>query len=255
VQDPQLIAVLGHYRNSTVQAARSIYDQAGVSFLDAGTVEGDIRTQTELLCFLLDHIKSARQTDAISGHSSFRVQWVTDDKAAEPHDLDCTDGLSVTVNSRLLLSSWPDVVLLTRDPVASAETLAALRQFGWDGLVVGGPTLGSPLFSQIADPTGVEFVSPYRIPDPDDTDAEFVASYQSLGPHVPGPGLIALTTYRTANALFSAVEASIHDGEHPTRQSLSWSQHLQPTSEVYIYRWKSPGKLQLAKVGTIMAKK
>jgi hypothetical protein len=229
--------VIGHFRNETTDAARVIYDQADLLLADAGTVDGEPNQYGSLLCSLLDYVENHR----VRGGRLSRVQWI----AAESVALDCDSSLPVTVSAQVPPAPDVGTVLLTLEPVAAGETVAALREAGWNGLVVGGPTLGSPLFARIVDPSEVVFASPYRLPDAEGRDVRFAAKYQALGPHVPNPGPFALTTYETVQSVLDAVEAVVGQGEVLTRRAIAESLIEPPREVAYLYRWTQSGALEL----------
>jgi branched-chain amino acid transport system substrate-binding protein len=241
--DSQVVSVVGHYQERTTEAARALYGQAELPVMVAGTIEGQTDRQSDVLCVMLRYLEGSRQL-AVDDDAMFRIQWVTDDLGAE---LVCGDEMSVTASSQILPLPSVDVILLTSDPVEAGEAVKALREVGWDGIVAGGPTLGSPLFAEVADPGGAFFASPYRWPDTLGRDADFAASYQSLGPHVPPPGVFAVTTYQATQALLEAIEATVREGETPTRKTLL--QHvIQPSlTAVYLYQWTPTGAPKLIK--------
>jgi ABC-type branched-subunit amino acid transport system substrate-binding protein len=245
--DPQVISVIGHFRDETTATAQQLYKQVGLLHLSAGTVEGQAGMQNELYCTLFEYLKGffARE----EGGANLRVQWISD-SGADRVALECSEGIEMAVGARIPPPSDVDVVVLDLDPVAAGESLMALRRAGWDGVVAGGPALGSPLFAQfladqIAGPASVVFVSPLRWPDAEGRDAEFAADYRSLGPHIPSPGPFSIASYETTQALVSAIEAVVHRGEAPTRQSLAEYLIQQPVSSVYVYRWEPTGGLEL----------
>jgi ABC-type branched-subunit amino acid transport system substrate-binding protein len=240
--DTDVVAVIGHFRDETTVATRALYEQADLTLVSAGTVEGGISigTESDLLCPLLDYLRHTAQSRAES-----QVQWITDDP--DEKEIVCPDGLTVKASAELPPSSGADIVLLTLDPVTAGEAMLALRQAGWEGVIAGGPTLGSPLFAQIADSVDATFVTPYRWPDVVGEDADFRAAYQSLGPHVPRPGPFALTTYQTVKALLSAIEIAARSGETPTRQVLTRHLAQCPAKTVYLYRWAEVGEMELLK--------
>jgi ABC-type branched-subunit amino acid transport system substrate-binding protein len=146
-------------------------------------------------------------------------------------------------------------VVLTLDPAEAGETVVAIREAGWDGVIAGGPSLGSPLFTQMAGAAAsdVVFVTGYRWPEVEGRDAEFAAAYQALGPHVPLPGPFALAAYQRTLALLSALEAVTQRGRGaaPTRQTLAQSL-VQPGDEhLYVYRWTQAGRPVLITAETL----
>jgi len=242
-QDPDVVAVIGHFRDETTGAARTVYDEAGLPLVVAGTVEGEMGP--ELLCPLFTHLGDALQSGTQDAPATPQVQLFASSMPgwmlAGDAGLACGDGLSVTASEELPPSPGVDAVLLALDPLEAGETLVALREAGWRGVVVGGPALGSPLFSEVAGEAvaGVVFVSPYRWPDTAHGDAEFSAAYQRIGPHVPSPGPFALTTYQATWSLLDVIEGTARQGEAPTSQPAA--------TDVYLYRWTRSGTLERVK--------
>jgi hypothetical protein len=132
-------------------------------------------------------------------------------------------------------------VFLALDPVEAAETLRDLREFDWSGVVAGGPSLGSPLFTQVGDPQGVVFASQYRWPDLDGADAAFAAEYASLDAHVPTPGPIAISTYEAMQRLLAEIGHVASGGSEPTRQNLAVAVSKQGGDSLFVYRWAESG--------------
>jgi ABC-type branched-subunit amino acid transport system substrate-binding protein len=233
--DPDVIAVIGHFRDETTEAARTLYSQSGLPLIVAGTVEGAVDERPDLLCPLLDYLGDKR--------GSRRVQWMSSSQAV----LACAESPAVTISQELPPPPGVDSVLLTLDPTAAGETVVALRETGWRGVVAGGPTLGSPLFTQVAGDSAanVVFISPYRWPKVESEDAVFSVAYQSLGPHVPGPGPFALATYDAVQGLLAAIETTIGHGEALGREALAAHLSYPSGSTTYLYRWTSSEALEL----------
>ena len=220
IQDPQVVAVIGHFRDATSAAAQPIYERSGLPLHVAGTVAGD----PALLCPLLEYL-----TEKGAGP----IGWLGALSDLPPCAADAPPTPVET------FPPAPDVsaVLLTGDPINAGENLRALRASGWDGPVAGGPALGSPLFREMsgASASGALFVAPYRWPETDGQDAAFSAAYQALGPHVPPPGPFALSTYQATQTLLAAVAATGEREAPLIRQALS----VDPPADypVYLYRW------------------
>ncbi len=242
VLDPQVISVIGHYLNETTEAAQETYVDAGLPMVVAGTVQGQGGRNTGLWCSLLAHLVNTRQLT--NGSGAIHVQWITNEEY-ESVSTGCRDGFLFTFSSQVPPPPDVDIVLLSQDPVEAGETLTSLRESGWNGLLAGGPTLGSPLLAQVADPSGVIFASPYRWPDNEVHDADFAEGYRSLGPHIPDPGPFALTTFETTQTLLAAIDAVVRHEETPSRQTLAKYLAEPSTESIYIYRWTAGGTLEL----------
>jgi len=245
VLDPQVIAVIGHFRDETTAAARGVYAQADVPLIDTGTLTGWAEGEAGLLCPLLDYLNSGGEAIELASRQ-VQVQWISADGAAV---LTCADGLSIGASKQVLPPSGVNAVLLTLDPVAAGETVVALRQMGWEGIIAGGPTLASPLFTQVAGAAAsdVLFVTSYRWPDIEGRDAEFSAAYQAVGPHVSLPGPLALAAYQSTQMLLNTIAAAVEQGETPSRQTLAQTLRQPWDTTVYLYRWTESGRPELVK--------
>jgi ABC-type branched-subunit amino acid transport system substrate-binding protein len=225
--DPQVVAVIGHFREETTAAAREIYTEVGLPLIVAGTVEGGVGAVPELLCVLLEYLSQT------SVPSSRRAQWISSEDIRWP----CQQAPLVSHSVEVPPPSDIDTLLLTLDPLTASEIVTALDRVGWGGIVAGGPTLGSPLFARTADSDGVIFVTPYRWPDSTGKDAGFAAEYESLGPHVPRPGPYAVTTYEVTQTLLGVIEGVASRGEAPSRATLSRHPFSATVAAVYVYEW------------------
>jgi ABC-type branched-subunit amino acid transport system substrate-binding protein len=136
-------------------------------------------------------------------------------------------------------------LLLTGNPIRAGQALSDLYQGGWRGTVVGTSTLGSPLFANQVNPAQVLFVASYRWPDPDGSEKDFSAAYQSVGPHVPAPGPFALTTYETMHSLFNALARAAASEAAVNRRSVVAHADEQAPARVYIHRWDTEGTVEL----------
>lgn len=245
VLDPQVIAVIGHFGDETTAAARGIYAQANLPLIDSGTHAGWEQGEASLLCPLLEVLKSGEEAFELASQQS-HMQWISADAGTT---LPCAGGLSISVSKQVPPPTGVSAVLLTLDPEAAGETVVALRQMGWEGVIAGGPTLASPLFTQVAGAAAsdVLFATSYRWPDIEGRDAGFSAAYQALGPHVPRPGPFALDAYQSTHMLLTAIEAVVEQGETPTRQNLAQNLNQPSNATVYVYRWTESDWPELVK--------
>ncbi len=238
ILDSQVVAVIGHFRDETTEATRSVYERAGLPLLVAGTVEGAADVgRSELYCQLLSYLRNALTHGEGERLTAQKVQWIASDDTTIPNCGDGKNDQTVLVSSHLPPPADVGAVLLDLDPVAAAEIVAKLRVFGWQGIVGGGPPVGSTLFAQVTDPMGVIFISPQRWPDIAGHDAEFSSAFRSLGPHVPQPGPFALTAYRATRALLAAIDSTARQGKAPSREILANALSWHPATALYIYRW------------------
>lgn len=250
-QDPQVVAVIGHYLDDSTHAAESIYDEAEIPLIVAGTVAGSIfDPDFEALCPLLGHLADAIEKEDEQTARPLAFQWLVDPSPSLSLP-ECFQEYTVVTSTELPPASGADAVLLTGDPISAGETLLALREAGWQGMAAGGPALASPLFRTIAqNPQGVMFVTSSRFPDIDDT--EYSERYRSLGPHVSQPGPFALTTHRATRAVLDAIQQAEGKGESASRNTVGQYLDLGPQETYYIYRWTGEGTAQLISAGNVL---
>jgi branched-chain amino acid transport system substrate-binding protein len=112
----------------------------------------------------------------------------------------------------------PDFVFVAADVVTAAEWIATLREIGFDGTILGGPALGSPLLVDIAGDAaeGAVFASPFP---PLADDPEFVSAYRELSGGAP-PGPVAGWAYAAAARLLDAMEPVAQQRGQPSRAAV-----------------------------------
>jgi ABC-type branched-subunit amino acid transport system substrate-binding protein len=247
--DPEVIAVIGHFLEETTAAARETYVRAGLSLIEASSVEPGIEEMKLLFCALVRYLGGQITDYSTDGFLDPKILLFTQDvEAVEQQTADCARGLLIEVSDAVSMPpSGFDVILFFDDAVQAGEIVAELRQTNWRGLIAGGPTLGGPLFSQQTDVSGVMFAALYRWPDSEAQDAAFAAAYQSLGPHVPRPGPFALTTFEDVNGVVDALATVRRQGQRLTRQSIKANLDTvgDKSEAVFIYRWATAEDLEL----------
>jgi ABC-type branched-subunit amino acid transport system substrate-binding protein len=256
--DPDVVAVLGHFRQPTTLAALDVYAEAGLPLIAIGagrpdSQEGDQpllfwgaadQALAQALCAHLattwpDHrwVLLSDETHASLAQAlrraavQYQVELVLDEAFVEPADL-------------THFFSEADGLLLALQPRAAGEVVLAWRQAGWPGVVAGGPSLSSPLFVTVTGEGawGTVLVTPYRWPD----DPAFISAYRGVGPHTPAPGLFALATYESFTSLVNAMGQV--DGRL-TRERLAevlQDDRLVPPGLVFIYRLVESGLVEQA---------
>lgn len=265
--DPDVVVVLGHFRQETTRAALEVYVEAGLSLIAIGasppsTDSPDYpfvlfwsATDQAIAQTLCAHLASTwpdRRWTLLADEANVSLAQALQE-AALRHQVELVTDVTVDESSILasLVSSLSsDGLLLALDPLTAGEAVSTLRESGWDGVVAGGPALASPLFAAVAEEGawGALCASPYRQPD----DPTFVSAYRAVGPHTPPPGPFAQATYEGLTDLL-AVVAGV-DGV-PTRARLEelLPARIIPPEEVYVYRLTASGpvKDRLAPAGKV----
>lgn len=231
--DPAVVAVIGHWREETTDAALSVYAEAGIPLIvpavlhsplaeepgqvyhpgpPAATVAGEMFNK---LGGLGQH-QAALVTEG--GSLGAALQW-----AAQQHRSLASPVLSPENKDWVheVLASGVEAVFCDADPVAAGEAIAALRQAGWEGIFLGGPELAAADFGAVAGAAaeGATFVTPYPFPTDVPGGADFVAAYQAVSNGVP-PGPLALPAYQATQILLESLERDIAANSRPTREGV-----------------------------------
>jgi len=197
--DPDVVAVIGHYRPETSAVAGSVYAQAGLPYVVVGgwgPNNGMARTLTAPPDAWAQAVK----------------ELVGDGPAVPGSFLGAGDlGQALAMRGWLPvepegpITSLPVVSLLA--PVESAEWLTAQRRAGWTGQLLGDADLASPAFGRVAaaEAAGAYAVTPYPFPQDLAGLSSWIESYLSMGPHVAPPGPYALPTYEAVYFIAEAI--------------------------------------------------
>lgn len=224
--DPQVVAVVGHFREETTFAASNVYAEADIPLV-APAVFAPMLTEGETGVYHL-----APPVDAVASALLQHLDELEQSQAAL-----VTDGGPLGIALQRLVQShqvqvWPTVspdeadwleivggsgvgaVFCDTDPVTAGETVSALRAVNWEGVFLGGPELAAPDFVAVAEESasGAVFVTPWPFPDDENT----VFAYQAVSNGVP-PGPLALPAYEATWVLLEALEWDIVASGKPTR--------------------------------------
>ncbi len=216
--DPDVVAVMGHYRQTTTVAAQPRYVEAGVPLLALGAWLTNTHGSTNQLA-----PSSARLADAMVA-------------ALSPDETDACgvvwgeDALALSLSRRLearLCTSRdldPTFALSSEPPHVAGEHLEEQRAAGWGGVLVGGLDLGSSEFVETAGEDlaeGQRFLTPYPFPqDLPETEA-WRQGYTRMGPHVSDPQIYALPTYEAIHLLAEALRADVAARGTPSRAGVA----------------------------------
>jgi ABC-type branched-subunit amino acid transport system substrate-binding protein len=228
-QDPQILAVIGHFREGTTRAALPIYVEAGLpllapSLLDPSLEGGDgllFRLGPDarpLAASLLDGVDRA----ALVGGGAALGQALQEVAAERRVHLNPVVFPAAPDWLEMALAADPPVVLCEMDPVTAGEVLAALRAAGWGGEFRGGPDLAAADFRAVAGEAaeGTLFATPWRFPQDVEGGADFASAYAEVsGGVLPGP--LALPAYEAARLALEALEADIARHGAPTRAGVA----------------------------------
>jgi branched-chain amino acid transport system substrate-binding protein len=244
--DPDVLAAVGHFREETTHAAAGVYARAGLplvapAVLDPHLIQGqDVLYQLGppapvLATALLDRAAwlTGSASDRAQGEAHIVLLGGDGPLGASLQDLARDEWLEEpglgfsTVSADAVdwqaevLAHHPAVVLCDLDPVRAGEVVAALRQAGWSGDVLGGPALAASDFVAVAGQAaqGATFLTPWPFP-PDVAGGEpFADAYRSVSNGLE-PGPLALPAYEATWLLLEALGGALAEGD-PTRQAVS----------------------------------
>ena len=236
--DPGVLAVVGGWSPETSRSAAPEYERLGLAFVAPQA----------------DWMMLGRGAALLAGQDlNLRSAAVLQGQAEEDHALAqaFAEAFTAQGGSSLLLGTptgedWTkdlqadgleafDTVFIAADPPTVAGWIVPVRQAGFEGAIIGGPSLMSAIVASIAGEAseGVVFVS-HLAPEP--VDAEFVAGYEALSGGVP-PGPLAAWAYDAANRMLDALDAATIAGGQPTRAAVASALEAIPERglEVYVY--------------------
>ena len=214
--DPEVIAVIGHFREETTAAALDVYTEASIPLVSPGLIGLHADALAEELLRYVE--EAGLERAALVTEGGPLVVALRDDARIGPVASLAGEGWL-----ERLLASGVEAVICDAAPVAAGEAAQALRAAGWEGVFLGGPELAAAAFSAVARDAaeGARFVTPWPFPQDVPDSAEFVAAYQAMGPHVPPPGPLALPAYEATWQVLAALERDIAANGAPTRAGMA----------------------------------
>ncbi len=221
--DGEVVAVIGHYRQPTTEAAAPLYAQGGLPLIVIGAWVTPTTT-TWHLAPPPEAVATAMVTAAADLRDPARrvVCWGTSPPIAPACTEAARRGYQIAPASPARPPLPAAIVLTTLPPVRAAERWAARRNATPTGQLIGGPTLAADAFAAVAGDAaeGSRFVTPYPFPADVLTTTAWQAAYRAVGPHVPPPGPYALPTYEAVRLLAEAIAEAAQAGE-PGRAALA----------------------------------
>ncbi|MBN1955496.1 MAG: ABC transporter substrate-binding protein [Anaerolineae bacterium] len=212
--DPEVVVVIGHFREETTQAAAGYYEQVGLPLLaptlfssDCATGDGVVFPLGPPVSALAAELLYGVETAALVGDGGSLAaalpalaeqRGVRLTAVLSPHDCDWLEAL---------LADEPPVVICTADPVTAGEVVARLRQAGWSGEFRGGPELAAADFAAVGGEAaeGSLLVTPWPLPGGGESE-DFAAAYRQVSGGVP-PGPLALPAYEATRLALDALAA------------------------------------------------
>ncbi len=210
VVDPDVMAVIGHYQQASTDAASVVYAEAGMPLLAVGA-------------------------------------WLTPTTAPVWYIAPSPEQVVAA------MTNAADLFPLTSSPTGgttSVDAPVAGGIFPFNSPLVEGtflftsPPLGGIVREEVW-PAGTLFVTPYPLPRDLAGLEAWDATYRSVGPHVPDPGIYALPTYEAVYALAEAITATVEGGAQPSRAGVAATlPGVRRTGILGILTWDAAGYWQ-----------
>lgn len=239
--DGDVLGVIGHFTEGTTSVAAPEYAAQELTLIAPGVGAEDIAAagwvvrlgpSNRLLGeaaarYAIYELSAARlavlrgQDDRAINHSR---QSLADAFAAAAGRLGGTVVLDVSMAedgwAARLADAWPDLVFLSGGVMESAEAIRLAREAGVEAVFLGGPALGDRAMVQVGGDWAEGTIYLTAAPaGPDLTGGEtFVADYQALAGHPPGP--LATLAYEATHCLLEAIAQA---GNRPSRAAV-WQQ-------------------------------
>jgi ABC-type branched-subunit amino acid transport system substrate-binding protein len=232
--DPEVVAVIGHFRDETTEAAAAVYDRSGMPLLAPAVLSTSLTDEYNA-------------TFRFGPPASALAQAVVDCAGQDPavEELLLVDGGGSLGSAVLLeadrrsidvqaLSSPAELadgaevgeglaVVCSAQPLSAAEAAIELREAGWTGRLLGGPALLATDFASVAGSAaeGALAVSPWPLVYDVSGSDSFRESYQAMGYHVGPPGTLALPAYEATWAVLDALDQDIRKAGSPSRAGVA----------------------------------
>jgi len=224
--DPDVVAVIGHYREASTAAAAKVYAEAEMPLLVVGVwltpthapVWSMVPPPQQIAEAMLEAGGILLPTSSPAGEGKRGEVW-----GAGPLAVALKDALHTRdYRDEPETAAFPEAVFSVLSPVETASRLVAQRAAGWNGTLVGGLELAAAEFEAVAGMAseGTFFVTPYRLPQDIPDLEEWCAAYRAVGPHVPDPGIYARPTYEAVYALADAIGAAVEAKGQPSRSGV-----------------------------------
>ncbi len=239
--DPDVMVVIGHFREETTAAALPVYGQAGMPLLVPGILV-DEGAEADGVVWL------GPPADVVAGELLADVESVTllEGRGALSAALQrCAvrRGIHLAVMAQPTAAEAGEVVICAADALTCGEAAAALAADGWQGEFRGGPELAAADFVAAAGDgaTGALFVTPWPFPA-DIASEEWIAACRDVaGGAAPGP--LALPAYQATLLALDALAQSAVAPAGPTRAGVAAALAADRPFELHWYRIASGGRI------------
>jgi len=223
--DPQVVVVIGHFREETTRAAQPVYAAEGLPMLAPAVTDPALTAGNGVVIRIgpdADEM-AARMLEGVSGTAGLiggegplgrALQRAADAQGISLHVFS-PDGPPLPDHP-------PSPLFCDAPPADCGEVLAALRARGWQGEFIGRPDLALGEFTAVAGEAamGARMLSPWPFPQQEAGCADFVAECARISLGIP-PGPLALPAYQAARRALEALAWDIATHNRPTRAGVT----------------------------------
>jgi ABC-type branched-subunit amino acid transport system substrate-binding protein len=231
--DPQVVVVIGHFREETTRAALPVYAREGLPLLAPAVLDPALTAGPGVVVRIGPDADELAARMLLEGGAEAGLITDGGPLGEALQRAAAARGRSLRpVGPPADVPRWgplPPVLFCDAPPVDCGEALASLRARGWRGEFVGGPDLAADEFWAVAgDPTGVRVVTPWPRPQTLPACADFVARCTEISLGIP-PGDLALPAYAAARHALRALEEAIARDGVPSRSGVAAALAAIPT--------------------------
>ena len=209
VADPDVVAVLGHFRGDTTRAAVEVYAEAGVPLVVPGeSLDGiDLRNLPVFAIAPSIECWRAALERQVGGQGCVEIARMTHVRALPGYGLCTRIDMNDVGWQNAVVMSGVGVAFTREDSIVSGDTVVALDEIGWGGSIVGEWSMATTEFLSIAREAaeGVMFLSAWPL---DSASDAFIAEYQELSDGLT-PGVLAVLAYESTWLLLESLKESL----------------------------------------------
>lgn len=209
VADPDVVAVLGHFRSDTTRATLEVYAAAGVPLVAPGEPLDGIDLRNLPVFAVTPGIEcwSAALERQVEGQSCVEIVRMAQVRALPGYGLCARIDMNDEGWQNAVVMSGADVAFTREDSIVSGDIVAALNEVGWRGSIVGEWSMATTEFRSIAEEAaeGVTFLSAWPL---DSASDAFVSAYRDLSNGLR-PSVLAVLAYESTWLLIESLDESL----------------------------------------------
>jgi len=221
VVDPDVVAVVGHFRSDTTRAGLAVYAKAGVPVVTPGeSLYGtDLRSAPVFAVDRSVDCWRAAIERQIAGQSCVEIATFEHIQELSGYGLCTHVGINEVGWQDMVIASGASVAVIWGDAIVSGDVVAALHDEGWEGGIVGECSMATTEFLSVAGDAaeGVTFLCAWPL---DRASDAFVSAYRDLSNGLT-PGLRAVLAYESTWLLLESLDESLLQTDKAPREAVT----------------------------------